>query len=311
MGQLRERFSGEANRSRLFEAVAGNKSVAHDSELARKFIDAGELVEVATDEILIKQGDWDDDVYLVLAGEFDVIVNGRATRVRGAGEVLGELSAIEPGRARIATLRAKTECLVLKLTRNDLETIAGENAAFWRRVANSNGARLEERNSWIGKANDIPRVFVVSSSEGKEVMDLVAKNLDGKEIAVETWDKGVFRVSDYPISVLMDAIEAVDFVVAIVRADDIRVSRGVQANVVRDNVSLEYGIALGCLGRLRSILLVCGDDGVQLPSDLAGLTTLRYSAGSEDELRRSVRNACFSLREHVLSEGVFVDRRPR
>ena len=311
MSELLERFRGEENRPRLLDALVAQKIVANDKALAEALAGAGTLQELQEGDILIEQGKWDDDFYFILAGGFDVILNGRPKSVRGPGELVGELSAAEPSRARTATLKARSESLVLKVSRSAIEEIAGANVAFWKRAMNVVASRLEERNSWIGHANEIPRVFVVSSKEGKAVMDEITVNLDGQDIAVETWDKGTFGISDYPISSLMDAIEAADFVVAVARGDDVRVSRGKTSKIARDNVHLEYGIALGVLGRRRSILFVCADENLELPSDTAGLTTLRYREGSDDEVKRSVRSACIKLRGHILAEGVFVERRAK
>ena len=311
MGALLERFQGDQNRGRLLQALMAQELVGNDASLAEALAGAGELRELHEGDILIEQGAWDDDLYFILAGEFDVVINGRPKSVRGPGELVGELSGAKPSRARTATLKARNESLVLKLAQSAIDDITGADIHFWKRAMNVVADRLEERNTWIGQANENPRVLVVSSKEGKPVMDEITVILDGKEIAVETWDKGTFGISDYPISSLMDAIEAADFVVAVVRGDDVRVSRGKTAKIARDNVHLEFGISLGTLGRRRSILMVCADEDLELPSDAAGLTTLRYCEDTADELKRSVRSACIKLREHILAEGVFVERRAK
>jgi predicted nucleotide-binding protein len=309
MADLKKRFEGAQNKARLLEAVRKQKLVFGDEKLTEAFVEGGTLQELAAGEVLITQGAWDDDLYLILAGEFEVSVNGRPQAIRGPGVHVGELTGLDGARPRTATLKSRGESLVLKIAQAIVNEAAGEDPAFWRRAANVVADRLDERNQKIGKTNDIPRVMVISSSESKPIMDQVALNLDCKEVAVQTWDKGTFGVSDYPLSSLMDAIEGSDFTISIVRADDTLISRGKTSSVARDNVHLEYGISLGTLGRLRSIVLVCADDNLHLPSDLAGLTTLRYRNGSVDEMERSVRNACIEARKHILSEGVFQDRK--
>lgn len=309
MGALLERFSGEENKGRLLEAVCDQALVANDAALAEQIIGAGELNELADGDVIIKQDDWDDDLFFILAGRMQITINGRPQAVREAGTHVGELTGTAPARARTATVSALGEALVLRLKRGAMETIAGNNAAVLKRMLNVVAERLDERNRGIGKTNDIPRVFVISSSEKLPVAEEIVRNLDSKQIAVQLWNQGTFGISEYPISSLMDAIEEVDFTIAIVGADDTLAMRGEVHEVARDNVHLEYGISLGVLGRRRSILLVCADDGVRLPSDTAGLTTLRYRSGSDDDLKRSIRNACIEAKEHILKEGVFTDRR--
>jgi CRP/FNR family transcriptional regulator, cyclic AMP receptor protein len=305
MSELIKRFEGDDNRDRLLDAILGQKLVHNERDLADALASRGTLQELAAGEILITQGNWDTDLYLILVGEFDVIINGHRQAVRSAGVHVGELSGADPARARTATLVARQESLVLKVPEKVVNEVAANNIGFWKRAMNVVAQRLDERNAKIGKTNDIPRVLLISSSEAKAVVERVVLNLDSAEVAVQTWDKGTFGLSDYPISSLMDAIGACDFTIAVVRADDSLVMRDKESKVARDNVHLEYGISLGLLGRPRSILLVCADEKLHLPSDLAGLTTLRYRDGSPDELERSVRNACIEARRHILKEGVY------
>jgi CRP/FNR family transcriptional regulator, cyclic AMP receptor protein len=311
MGAIFDRFSGDENRGRLLEAVLHQDLVANDPDLAEKIVSAGQLQELAGGEVIIKQGDWDDDIFLILAGEMQVMINGRPQAVREANTHVGELTGTSPARPRTATISAIGEALVLRIKRTALDEIAGQSPAFLKRMLNVVAARLDERNRGIGRTNNIPVVFVISSSEKLSVANEIVRNLDSKEIAVHLWDKGTFGLSDYPISSLMDAIEASDFTVAVVGADDLLTMRGEIHQVARDNVHLEFGISLGVLGRRRSILLVCADDGVRLPSDAAGLTTLRYRSETDDDMKRTVRNACIEAKDHIGKEGVFTDRRAR
>lgn len=311
MGALLNRFNGPENSDRLFEAVSSQAVVANDATLAERIVAAGTLQELTPGEVIITQGDWDDDLFFILAGQLQITINGRPQAIREAGTHVGELTGTAPARARTATVSAVDEALVLRLKNADIKAIAEDDSAVLKRMLDVLASRLDERNRAIGKTNDIPRVFVISSSEKLGVAEEIARQLDSKEIAVDLWSRGTFGLSDYPISSLMDAIEAADFTIAVVGADDALTMRGAVHAVARDNVHLEYGISLGVLGRRRSLLLVCADDGVRLPSDAAGLTTLRYRGASNDEMKRSVRNACLQAKEHILQEGVFTDRRAR
>ncbi|MBX9647944.1 MAG: nucleotide-binding protein [Xanthobacteraceae bacterium] len=311
MGGLLNRFSGPENRERLLEAVRLQTMIANDEELAERIVAAGRLQELTPGEVIISQGDWDDDVFFILAGRLRIAINGRPQAFREAGTHVGELTGTSPARARTATVSSEDESLVLRIRNADIRAIADDNPAVLRRMLDVVASRLDERNRAIGKTNDVPRVFVISSAERLNVAEEIARQLDTKEIAVDLWNSGTFGLSEYPISSLMDAIEAADFTIAVVGADDLLIMRGEAHAVARDNVHLEYGISLGVLGRRRSLLLVCADDGVHLPSDAAGLTTLRYRHANEAEMKRTVRNACLEAKEHILQEGVFTDRRAR
>lgn len=309
MTDLKGRFDGDANKARVIEALERQSVILGNKDLAAKVAEYGQPKYLETGENLITQGEWGDEVYFILAGEFEVLINGRLLRRRGRGMHAGELSGINPGRPRTATLRASQPSIVIGLPMSKLRELTAGDGEFWMRIMDTVATRLDERNELIGKINEIPRVFVISSSETKDVVAEVFKQLDGDTIAVDTWDQGTFGISDYPISSLMDRIEESDFTLSVLGADDILISRGEVHQVTRDNVHLEYGISLGLLGRRRSVLLVCADDKIKLPSDTAGLTTLRYHGGNADLLRRSLRRACGEMKDLVELEGPFQDRR--
>ncbi|HEY9233836.1 MAG TPA: TIR domain-containing protein [Phenylobacterium sp.] len=309
MSELLDRLEGPENRARLLEAIARQDLVGGDESLAEAFAGAGKLEKIAANEVLITQGDYDDDLFLILAGEFEVSVNGQVVSHRAATTQVGEQAGVDVAQARTATVRACMPSVVLRLPQNAIEAAAGDNAKFWRRMNRVLGQRLEERNRKLGHTNEIPRLFVISSKEGLPVAEQLQVLLNSDEIAVDIWDQGTFGVSDYPISSLMDRISAADFTVAIVRDDDVLISRGETTKAPRDNVNLEYGISLGLLNRRRSILLVCADEKVKLASDLTGLTTYRYSHKNADAMKRSIRSVSIQLKEHIQLEGVFQDRR--
>ena len=305
MTTLKDRFEGDA----LVDAMTRQRLVNGDRALAEAFAAAGKVDEFRAGEELIRQGAWDDDLHFILAGEFDVVINGRVQARRGAGIQVGEFAGLNQARARTATLLAVGDALVLTVFKAEVNRIAGGSATFWKTTADIAAERLDERNAEIGTANEHPRVFVISSSEGLDVARLVRQELDGETMHVNLWNRGTFIASDYAMSSLEDAIEAADFAIAVVRADDVLVTRDKTAKVARDNVHLEYGMAVGRLGLKRALLLVDAAEGVALPSDLAGLTTLRYRSRSKDETGRTVAKACDLAREQMEYIGVRRNRR--
>ena len=102
MGALLDRFSGPENSDRLVEAVSSQAMVANDVDLANQIIAAGELQELEPDTVIITQGDWDDDLFFILAGQLQIVINGRPQAIREAGTHVGELTGTAPARARTA-----------------------------------------------------------------------------------------------------------------------------------------------------------------------------------------------------------------
>jgi len=62
-----------------------------------------------------------------------------------------------------------------------------------------------------------------------------------------------------------------------VTTDDILETRKMSKLSPRDNVMLELGLFSGSLGQERAIMLVDNDSDLKLPSDLNGITQLRFS----------------------------------
>lgn len=91
-------------------------------------LDALEVEEVAAGETLITEGTPTDTLYLIWSGRLNVVLATPTTEMEiaelGAGDVLGEVSLIDPGPAT-ATVRAEQGCVVLALSRERLE-------ALWR-----------------------------------------------------------------------------------------------------------------------------------------------------------------------------------
>ena len=86
----------------------------------------GTFVRTTDGQRLITQGDAQDSLYLVLNGTLHVTsnVDGRAVLLASLkeGETLGEINIFDPPRAS-ANVTSIGECLIWKLTRDDLDSI--------------------------------------------------------------------------------------------------------------------------------------------------------------------------------------------
>ena len=145
-----------------------------------------------------------------------------------------------------------------------------------------------------------PRLFLGSSSEGRDV----ARNLQaevGDVVEVVRWDHNVFEPSGYPLDSLIATAQSVDFAVLVATPDDTTASRGETEPSPRDNVVLEFGLFAGVLGRERTYLLATGP--LRLPTDVLGLTRLRYRERSDGDLRAAVTDGALQVEERVRSLG--------
>ena len=90
----------------------------------------GDSRSYQSDEVVIRQGDENDHLYLVLKGKLDVFqdIEGMNKKVAylESGDSLGEVSVFDPGPAS-ATVTAATETEVWLITRNSLDRLHSAN----------------------------------------------------------------------------------------------------------------------------------------------------------------------------------------
>ncbi|CAG9180618.1 TIR domain-containing protein [Cupriavidus pinatubonensis] len=277
---MKSRFG---NRDDLIDALLGQRIILGNTEIAAAFADAGEVVEYAAGKTLITQGDSDRDLYFLLVGSVQVIINGLRILVREAGVTVGEMSALHPGIARSATLEANETTVALKVGHTALQEIADQHPAVWKRLAKDLAGRLEQRNKFVQRSNTLPHVFMICSKEALDIAEEIRLGLSHEKFFVELWsDDKIFPAGAYPIEALEAKVTESDFGIAIAEPDDIVRSRERQQKAPRDNVIFELGFFMSRLGRNRTILLVPKGEDIKLPSDFKGITPLTYTGEPKD-----------------------------
>src|SRR6516165_9226449 len=126
-----------------------------------------------------------------------------------------------------------------------------------------------------------PQVFVGSSSEGLNVAYALQNNLD-EAADITVWTQNVFRPSEFILESLLKQLHLADFGVFVFCADDLVRMRGVDSTGARDNVIFEFGLFVGHLGRENSVIVAPKNDSPRLPSDLLGVSVLKYQSDRED-----------------------------
>jgi len=297
-----ERFSTGGGK-RLVEALSEFRLLAGLDGVPARLAEVGQLLEVKAGESLITQNGPETDVFFIVAGSVDVIVNGKMIAIRKVGDHVGEMAAIEPAQLRSATITAREPCVLLKVSETDFIELADAYPVIWRRVAATLSRRLMERNSTITQARERVRVFVMSSVEALPVTRLLVQHFEHDPFLTVVWDHGVFRASNYTLDELERQLEQVDFAIAVAHADDMVISRGDEWPAMRDNVVFELGMFIGFLGRRRAFLMEPREDKLRLPSDLAGLTTVPYRYVKGPDARALMAPACEQIRARILETG--------
>ena len=145
-----------------------------------------------------------------------------------------------------------------------------------------------------------PRIFLGSSGKQRDLLEALTRGLE--DIAhVEPWTT-VFNPGTTTLGRLVELANEVDFAAFVFAQDDWTTNSPAASDSTeagqaapRDNVVFEAGLFGGTLGMRRTFILHA--NGAKLPTDLLGLTSVRYSeATSADEI-------CQKLRKAIESEG--------
>lgn len=302
---LIDRFTGEANYRRLLEELSRQELVEGNADLAQEIVGRATLMALEAGDVLIEQNAEDDDVYLILAGLFDVVVNGRPIAVRGPRKNVGEMAAVQPTQPRAATVVAREQSVVAKLSEADFADLGARYPQIYRTIARELSRRLYERNATIGAYHEGTRVFIISSVEGLAVTRAIQDAFEHDGFFVDPWTDGCFKVANYTIESLEAKIEQSDFAIAVAYGDDITTSRDETWPAPRDNVIFELGLFMGRLGRKRAILMEPREEKLKLPSDLTGITTIPYRFKPGPDAAALIGPACNKLRQHILALGPY------
>ena len=297
--KLSDRFQGDAGRRLLIEALKSQFIVRGQDSVADALASVATIEEFDPGQLLIRQGDGDNDLLLILGGRVVILVNGRQVAIRGPGQHVGEICAIDPISRRTATNVAAEPTVVARIHEPDLAKIAESNPQLWRAMAVELSRRLDQRGQFHAQPNPIPVLFLGSSSETLAVAEAIGRSIPADIAAIRLWTQGVFGASRFPIEDLDAHLRVADFAALIAGPDDRVSSRGKELDAPRDNVIFELGLFMGALSRHRTFLVVPQDLDLKIPSDLLGLTLVRYDpkaptfeasvARASDELIAAIR----------------------
>ncbi len=139
-----------------------------------------------------------------------------------------------------------------------------------------------------------PRIFLGSSGEQAKLLQAITRGLE--DVAdVEPWTT-TFNPGRSTLDRLVELSQEVDFAAFVFAQDDWTTTDASQSGQAspRDNVVFEAGLFGGALGIRRTFILHA--NGSKLPSDLLGLTSVRYDpATSPAEVRAINQKLCKAI----------------
>jgi CRP/FNR family cyclic AMP-dependent transcriptional regulator len=298
-----ERFEGNAGQRRLLEALRNQSLVEHNDYLAQRLCDAGTLEKFEAGSSIITQGASDNDVYFILAGEAEVLVNGRQVALRKAQDAIGEMTLLNPASARSATLRAITEVVALKVSEPDFQEIAEDFPRVWKTVATVINQRLRQRGDLLNSPNRLPMLFIGCSTESLNIAREIQSGLKYDKVEAIIWTDYVFGPSSVPVDALLETARTSDFAAFVFGPDDKVTSRAEEYNAPRDNSVFELGLFMGQLDRHRTFIIKEQSLDIKIPTDLLGITPISYVDHGSTNLTATLGSVCSDLRKKVSDLG--------
>jgi hypothetical protein len=145
---------------------------------------------------------------------------------------------------------------------------------------------------------DKPRIFLGSSGQQAELLEAITHGLE--DVAdVEPWTT-TFNPGRSTLDRLVELSQEVDFAAFVFAQDDWTTTEASESGEAspRDNVVFEAGLFGGALGIRRTFILHA--NGSKLPTDLLGLTSVRYDPAAGSEEVRAIND---KLRKAIETEG--------
>ena len=133
-------------RGRIRATLLQNPAVGGEAAIADRLLSSGEVVRFRKGDKIIEQGAFGDEVYFLLFGDTDIIADGSKLTMRSAPNQVGEMSAIEPGQPRSATVQVRSKSAkAWRIGGSDFRGIRGAFPRFTERLQIEMSSRHRER----------------------------------------------------------------------------------------------------------------------------------------------------------------------
>jgi len=236
-----------------------------------------EIIDYAPGAPIMMQGEPGTEIFLVLAGQISVQVNGREVVTREAGEHVGEMALIDPAARRSASVFACDDAVLARISESDFTLVARDYPELWRVLARELGDRLRARDRLVPVRNAEPQLLLVASAGVLPMAKQLQALLEDDGIDSKLWPDPLFGAEDFVIDAVQSVLESTDFVVLVL-------GEGNLDDHARDNAIFELGLFIGLLGRERVVLVVPEGGAGDVPAGLVAPPPLVVSAGSPQNL---------------------------
>lgn len=110
-----------------------------------------EFIKVRAGELLFREGDFGDVMYVLITGEAEIVMSGLPIEVCRSGDIVGEMAVVD-GSARSATVVAHTDCEFAVIDKKRFEFLVDEAPWFAINVMRVMANRLKHCNRMLIEA---------------------------------------------------------------------------------------------------------------------------------------------------------------
>jgi NTE family protein len=160
-------------KSHVAEQSLDGVEIFRDLEEAERARLAAELetLNLRRGDVLVRQGEVADALYVVVTGRFSVTVTGRRDLLAevGPGQPVGEIAFLAGG-VRTATVTALRDSLVLRLGRAEFEDLSSKSPSIWRTLTVTLAKRVATASiSRVPPPDPRPRTVTLIRAGGSEL----------------------------------------------------------------------------------------------------------------------------------------------
>ena len=141
LASLRQYYFGDQHKQKRIDTLLTNPATKNNKAIAQKLEELGTTVGFENDEILITEGEPDDDVYWLLWGKVEIWLKGKWIATRESPISVGEKAAANVGSKRSATVKANGPVVALKVSGSDFRILMNDHSGLRDGVADDINAR--------------------------------------------------------------------------------------------------------------------------------------------------------------------------
>lgn len=156
-----------------------------------------------------------------------------------------------------------------------------------------------------------PRIFIGSSKESLDLARAVQENFKYDDYDTIIWNQGVFKLSEYKLSSLINEAEKSDFGIFIFSPDDKTILRKKRYDTVRDNVLFELGGWIFRLGITRCFIVIPKSvKNFHMLPNIEGINITTYDNEQIENLIAAFGPACNEIRR-AIKEIITKNEKPK